>query len=841
MTILEQFNGLTATEVIQRQKDGAGNDVQTKSSRTNWSIIRTNLFSTYNIILFVISAILAIFGRYNDAFITVIVGILNAFIGTFQEVRAKRQLDQIAVVANPRVIVQRDGQKKEVTPANLVRDDLIWLQSGEQAVVDGKIVDQGSVEMDESLLTGESNHIRKQNGDQVLSGSFCVTGSALYQAEHVGSESYANRLTAEAKKFEIMFTPLQTNVSYVINLIILLAAIMAAIFYLTGFIQDFSFLTNIKATAVLVGLVPYGLFLTISAAYAMGASTIAKKGALVQQINAVESINSIDVLCMDKTGTLTSNELVLDSVRWLQDDAHTKQTLGDFVRSVNDSNKTNEAIAFGTTGLQRQAVDEVPFSSERQCSALAFADEDCRGVFVLGAFEMMADQLPQDAVPALSTEIALLSDKGLRVLLFAANYETTSLHDAQKRPLFPALTPLALVTLQDSLRPHVKTTIEAFLKLGVQLKIISGDSPNTVTAVAKQAGLVHTSMISGPELAEMSAAEFTQAANERQIFGRITPEQKQQLINTLIQQGHRVAMIGDGVNDVLSLKKAHLGIAMQSGSNAARNVADMVLLNDSYEALPYVLSESKRVINGIIDATYLLIGRSLIYALIIIGVMMVGISFPFEPAQTGLTTFSVGIPAFSLMIWANPQQKREPLLRSLVRLVIPYTLWTMLLGVLLYSFTLSSISANISANELPPGAVARLEAFTGVTYNLTTDFEVIVSTFVAQTTLSAFLTLVSILFVLFLNPPHSFFTGWREVSSNLQPLWMVIILIVAFLVMLNIKSVANYFGMIPLPPPGYSALMMTSLIWLFGLRFILRQHIFDHLLLPSDSMQRNQV
>jgi len=837
MTITEQFDGLTTAEVIQRQKNGAGNEFQTKSSRTNWSIIRTNLFSTYNIILFIISAILAILGRYNDAFITIIVGILNAFIGTFQEIRAKRQLDQIAVVANPQVIVQRNGNKQEVPPSDLVQDDLIWLYSGEQAVVDGKIVDQGFVEMDESLLTGESDHIRKQNGDQVLSGSFCVTGSALYQAEQVGNESYANRLTAEAKKFEITSTPLQTNVSYVINLIILLAAIMAAIFYLTGFIQDFSFLTNIKATAVLVGLVPYGLFLTISAAYAMGASAIAKKGALVQHINAVESINSINVLCMDKTGTLTSNELVLDSIRWLQDDAQTKQSLGDFVHSIHDGNKTNEAIALGTSGWQRQPVDKVPFSSVRKCSALAFADEDCRGVFVLGAFEMMVEHLPQEAVSTLAAEIAMLSDKGLRVLLFAANYENTTLHDARDQPLFPELTPLALITLQDSLRPHVTATIQAFLQLGVQLKIISGDSPQTVAAVARQAGLVDTNMISGPELTKMNDGEFAQAADDHQIFGRITPEQKQQLITTLIQQGHRVAMIGDGVNDVLSLKKAHLGIAMQSGSNAARNVADMVLLNDSYEALPHVLSESKRVINGIIDATYLLIGRSLIYALIIIGVMMVGISFPFEPAQTGLTTFSVGIPAFTLMMWANAKKKAEPLLRSLVRLVIPYTLWTMLLGVLLYSFTLSSISANISANDLPPGAVARLEAFTGVTYDLTTDFEVIVSTIVAQTTLSAFLTLVSILFVLFLNPPHSFFTGWRAVSSNLRPLWMVIILIVALLVMLNIKSVADYFGMIPLPPPGYGALMMTSLIWLLGMSFILRQNIFDHLLLPSDSTQ----
>ena len=284
------LTGLTQLEAQTRRAQGDGNDVQSGTNRSNWQIIRTNLFSNYNNILFVIGAILAILGRYNDAFITVIVGFVNALISTAQEIRAKRQLEQIAVVANAQVRVVREGNEIEVAPSELVKGDIIHLQSGDQAVVDGRVVGDGVLEMDESLLTGESDLIRKQVGDQVLSGSFCVTGSTYYEAEHVGLDSYANKLTSEAQNFELISTPLQQNVAYTINLLILLAGVMAAIFYLAGFMQDLDFLANVKATAVLVGLVPYGLFLTIAVAYALGATTIARQGALVQQTNAVESL-----------------------------------------------------------------------------------------------------------------------------------------------------------------------------------------------------------------------------------------------------------------------------------------------------------------------------------------------------------------------------------------------------------------------------------------------------------------------------------------------------------------------------------------------------------------------
>ncbi|MEZ4679398.1 MAG: HAD-IC family P-type ATPase [Caldilineaceae bacterium] len=673
---MTKIQGLSSTEATARRQQGLGNTTAGSTGRTYGDIIRANLFSYFNNILFIVGTVLALLGRYNDAFVTVIVGLVNAVISTMQEIRAKKQLDQIAVLARPKVTVVRDGQEQEVIAGELVQGDIIRLQAGDQAVVDGHVLGDGVAELDESLLTGESDLIRKRAGDEILSGSFCVTGNLYFAAEKVGNESFANKLTAAARSYNLSQTPLQSRVSYAVRLLMALAVLMGLIFYLAGFIQNFTFVENVRATAVLIGLVPYGLFLTIAVAYALGAVTIANRGALVQQSNAVESLSNVDVLCMDKTGTLTANRLILDGVTPLGDQ-HTdlvNEALGDFVHSAATSNTTSSAIAAGIQGTKHMTSDEVAFASSRKWSALAFDSMERRGVYVLGAIEMMADALPDATVTAdspLVRAVSAHSDQGLRVLLFAYNPSATSLHDAAGEPALLALTPLALVTLRDELRPQARETLSQFADLGVQLKIISGDNPQTVAALARQAGFENPRLISGSELAKMSPEEVRLAAEEASIFGRISPEQKQQLVDVLTQGGHYVAMMGDGVNDVLSLKKAKLGIAMQSGSNATRNVADMVLLGDSYAALIPALSEGKRIINGITDATYLLVGRGLAYAMIIVGVMMVGLSLPFEPAQLGLTTFSVGFPAFMLTLWARPEERNEPLLPSMLRFVLP--------------------------------------------------------------------------------------------------------------------------------------------------------------------------
>ncbi len=830
--------GLTANEVVARRARGQGNTVASGTSRTYWEIARFNLFSFFNNILFTVGAILALLGQYNDAFITVIVGIVNALISTVQEIRAKRQLDRIAVLARPTVTVVRDGAEQEIAATELVVGDLIRLQSGDQAVVDGRLLDDSALEMDESLLTGESDLIRKTAGDQILSGSFCVTGNGYFAAEKVGHESFANQLTAAARNFDPIQTPLQQRVNYVVQLLMVTAVIMGMIFYIAGFVQDFTFLENVKATAVLIGLVPYGLFLTIAVAYAVGSVTIANQGALVQQSNAVESLNNVDVLCMDKTGTLTANRMVLNEIAPLghQSQESVAALLGSFVRSTATTNVTGEAIVAGTAGERVAAVDEVPFSSARKWSALAFDAEQLTGTYVLGAVEMMAPFLaPNGAIdPAtVAAQAAVRADAGLRVLLFARNESANNLHDADGNPTISSLTPLALVSLSDELRPQARETLAAFTELGIDLKIISGDDPQTVAALARQAGFENPKLVSGPELAQMSSTEVANVAEEATIFGRITPEQKQMLVDALIAQGHYVAMMGDGVNDVLSLKKAKLGIAMQSGSNATRNVADMVLLGDSYAALVPALSEGKRIVNGITDATYLLIGRGLSYALVIIGIMMVGLAFPFEPSQLGLTTFSVGFPAFMLTIWARPEERNEPLLASMVRFVLPFTLWTMLLGVVLYSFFHFQTTNRFAEQEVPPRAVTYFERATGLTYGVDIDFNEVVVTLIAQSNLSLFLSVTTMLLVLFLHPPHSFFTGWRPLTPDRRPAIMTFVLIVLFLGLLSIRPVTAYFGIIEAPPWVWGILGIFLLVWLLGFRLLLRRRWFDKLLLPT--------
>jgi len=837
------LQGLTEAEVLERRAAGRGNTISSGTSRTYWDIARFNLFSYFNNILFAVGAILAALGQYNDAFITVIVGLVNALISTAQEIRAKQQLDQIAVLARPTVTVVRDGGEREVAAAELVEGDIIRLQAGDQAVVDGRLLGDGSLEVDESLLTGESDLIRKTAGNEIFSGSFCVTGNGYFEAEKVGTDSFANKLTEAARNFDPIQTPLQTRVNYVVQLLMIIAVIMAVIFYVASFIQDFTFVENVKATAVLIGLVPYGLFLTIAVAYAVGSVTIANQGALVQQSNAVESLNNVDVLCMDKTGTLTANQMLLHKIEPLgmvQQDEVTA-SLSSFVRSASTTNTTSEAILAGTDSRRLEPIDidpidEVPFSSARKWSALVFEDELLTGTYVLGATEMLAPHLASESGVDYSTILAsatTLSDAGLRVLLFAHNKNTGSLHDEDGNPILPSLTPLALVSLSDKLRPKVKETLSAFADLGIELKIISGDNPQTVAALAKQAGFENPRLVSGPELAEMSAAEVAHAAEEATIFGRITPEQKQALVDALMAQGHYVAMMGDGVNDVLSLKKAKLGIAMQSGSNATRNVADMVLLGDSYAALVPALSEGKRIVNGITDATYLLVGRGLSYALVIIGIMMVGLDFPFEPSQLGLTTFSVGFPAFMLTWWARPEERNEPLLSSMVRFVLPFTLWTMLLGIVLYSFFNFQASNLLAKQTIRPRAIERFEQITGLTYGVDADFTEVVVTLISQSNLSLFLSVATMLLVLFLHPPYAFFTGWRPLSPDRRPAFMTLGLVILFLGLLSLQPVVDYFGIVSAPLWVWGILGLFLLIWLLGFQLILRQRWVDKLLLPG--------
>jgi cation-transporting ATPase E len=701
------------------------------------------------------------------------------------------------------------------------------------------VVGDGRLEMDESLLTGEPDLVPKQDGDTLLSGSFCVTGDAYYQAEKVGAESFANQLTETVRAFQAVKTPLQQQITFAVRLVTFIVALMSGVILLQTVLESFPLIRIVQISAVLSGQVPYGLFFMIVLAYAVGAAGIAKRGALVQQTNAIESLSNVNVLCMDKTGTLTANRLQFHAVQPLGDIDEATLRLGTFARSASTSNTTSQALAAALPAEQQEVVDEIPFASARKWSALAFESEPQRGVYALGAVEMLAPFLPADAMAAdgvLARQVAEWSDRGLRVLLFASNPDITTLHDANGEPLLPSLTPLALVALTDELRPRAKETIAAFAKLGIQLKIISGDNPQTVAALAKQAGLpANLRMATGPELAELPPELFDQVAAETTVFGRIAPEQKEQIVASLIRQGHYVAMMGDGVNDALSLKKAKLGIAMESGSNVTRNVADMILLNDSFAALLPALTEGKRIIGGLSISLYLFLARVVTSMLLIIAIRMIGLGFPYEPSQVALTLFTVGIPSLFLTWWARPETPHPDLLRRLLRFVLPAAIVTTAFGVGIYTFFYQLILKGVSAYHIPPDAAARWAAYTGLTYD-TVGFGEAAATIVAQTALSTFVSLAAFGLILFLEPPFRFFAGWAPISPDKRPALLALALAIIFAVVLVTPVTANYFGLVTpgIQGPELKIMLVTLPLWFLSLRTIWRAKLFDRLLTVED-------
>ena len=553
------------------------------TNRTYARIVRDNVFNFINVAIFILGAALVAVGRPMDALLSVGIIFVNIIVSVVQEVRAKRILDRVALLTRPKAMVVRAGAEREVAPDAVVLGDVLRLGLGDQVIVDGALR-FGAMAVDESQLTGESDLIAKKPGDTLYSGSFCVSGGAYYEATAVGEESMANKMTTSARAYRRVLTPLQTQINLAVRLILFIVIYLQVLLVANSVINAVPLPEGVERATVIVSLVPNGLFLSIAIAYALAAVRIVGYGALIQQSNAVESLSNVDVLCLDKTGTLTTNQLHCDQVISLQGaSAELEKALGTMVASTATGNKTSEAIAAAYDYPPQHVVAEVPFSSARKWSAAAF-DDRLRGIYALGAPEFLrpylADATAEDAPiwQQILTQSQTLTGQGLRVLLVAYHPDPTLLHDDGDASKLPGrMTALGLVSLSDELRGEARAVLASFAENGVRPKIISGDNPETVAALARQAGLgPEIKLYSGIELAAMNDAAFDQAAVDGDIFGRITPEQKERLVDALRRRGHYVAMIGDGVNDVLSLKKANLGIAMQSGAQATRGVADIV-------------------------------------------------------------------------------------------------------------------------------------------------------------------------------------------------------------------------------------------------------------------------
>lgn len=809
-----QLQGLSEPEVIKRRVAGEGNNAKLRTSRSYGQILQENLFTVINIIFFAISLVMFRLGRFSDGVLVIIVIFGGVLVNIYQEIWAKQQLDRIALLNRPKATVIRAGVKCQIDPTELVRGDVLLVQPGDQIVVDGPIVGEGRIEVDESLLTGESDLVPKQRADWVYSGSFCVSGIACYEAEKVGAETVAYRLMSGARAFRRSLTPLQVEINVVIRIFMLIACFLWALVGISFLSSSYSANEIVQRFAVIAGLVPAGLLLAITLAYGLGAVRMVGQDVLIQQANAVESLSNVDTLCLDKTGTLTTNQIQLAELYPIGcSEAELRQQLGDYALNLGASNRTSEAIASACPGIVRHLKAEVPFSSARKWSAVAFNDADRSGVYILGAPEVLLTTtglLSPDMADYIQTGI----EQGLRVVLFAYSANPQALTPSD--PHLPDLIPLGILRFSDQLRPEAYETLIGFAEAGIRVKIISGDNPQTVAALAKQAGLgseikaTDIKAISGAQLAQMDEAQFAQAAQAYTIFGRISPEQKAMLVRQLRKAGNYVAMIGDGVNDVLSLKQANLAIAMASGSKATRSVADIVLLKDSFGALPRAFLEGQRIRNGIQDVLKLFLVRTFCVTLLIFATSIVTDSFPLQNKQSAIVALiGVGFPSMCIPIWAKPGLlPRRSMVRSMLHFVVPATLTLTVVSLLVYLFYLV-----VAVLNLPPGA----------------DL-VQVNHAVPRSALVVILVMGELLLIPFLKPPSSAWVGGEPLSGDWRYTIVAGLLLLLYLLIVAVPPMRRFFELTALDPIHYLFIGLVALEWCLILRMIWRTRFLDRFL-----------
>ncbi len=823
------LGGLSSGEAEARRRRGEVNGAISASWHGYARIVRTNVFNLYNTILFTIGAGLLVLGRYNDAVISAGIGVLNAGISAVQEIRTRRQLDQLQVLARHAVVVVRDGSDREVLPDDVVRGDVLRVSPGDQVVVDGPVL-AGAVTVDESLLTGESEAQVRTAGQDLLSGSHCVAGGGLMLARDVGAASYANQLTTRARRGSTDATPLQRQIAFCIRLVMVLVVLMAGAIVAQAALEGLPTVRVVQIAAVLSGLVPYGLFFLIVLAYTAGAVASSRRGALVQRVNAVDSLSNVDVICTDKTGTLTTGRLAVAAL--VPSDGHDARevamALGSMARSTAAGNLTSAALAAHLPGSAVAISEEIPFSSALRFGAVRAAD----ATWVLGAPEALMASL---AGPDLTAAVRAHTAQGLRVLLFArATDPAAPLRDAGGDPVLPRLEPLALVALADQLRPDLPETMARYRRAGIAVKILSGDDPDTVAAVAHRAGLRDGDAVHGAQLHTLSDAQLDAVVATSSVFGRVAPEQKERIVVSLRRQGRYVAMVGDGVNDARALKAAHVGVAMGSGSAVTRDVADIVLVEDSFDVLLPTRQEGRRIIAGIAISAQLFFTRVVTQALIIVTVTMLGLGFPYSPAQTGLTLFTVGLPAIFLTAWASPSPPDRHLLRTLAGFVLPAAVVTAGFAVAVYAYLYTFITQGFSDPDVRARIIAEFDRYPDLPSSTDPAFADAAATLGAQTGLSTFVSLASILLILFLSPPTRILAVWTRPTSDKRPAVLVAALLVALVAALVVPALSTYFGLTRPAPPVYDAVLPTLGLWFVTLAATYRFHLFDRALALRD-------
>ena len=660
------MTGLTDEQVNARIAEGKVNADENPNTRTYKQIVRENTLTFFNFLNLVLLVLVLLVGSYKNAFFVCII-IINTLIGIAQEIRAKKTIDKLAILTARKSVVIREGQKWTVPTEELVLDDVVCLKTGDQVPADARIL-EGSLEVNESLLTGESDNLPKNEGDELFSGSFVTSGEACCQIIHVGKDNYAAQITSEAKEFKRHNSELKNSLNAILKVIsIIIVPLGALLFYKQYYIVGDTFRDSVVSmVAGVLGMIPEGLVLLTSVALTLGALVLANKKTLVQELYCIETLARVDTLCLDKTGTITEGTMCVERVEpyvstgrveiaatesepaesteaeeQVQTDSAFMEEIdvimGNMMYVLKDQNATIDALRKRFPAKQDMTPEHViPFSSDRKYSGVVFEE---KGTYLMGAAQFL---FPEDN-EELTEKCQAYAEEGLRVLVLAHSSQ-----NAEGTELPEGLEPLALMLLTDVIREEAPDTLAFFDSQEVDLKVISGDDPVTVAAIARRAGLKNAdSYVDATTLT--TEEELQDAVAQYSVFGRVTPQQKKAMVQALQSQGHTVAMTGDGVNDVLALKEADCSIAMAQGSDAAKNIANVVLLDSNFASMPHIVNQGRRVVNNIRTAASMFLIKTMFSVMLSLLTIFFGNAYPFEPIQMSLiSACAVGIPTFLL-------------------------------------------------------------------------------------------------------------------------------------------------------------------------------------------------
>ena len=672
------ITGLTDEEVRQRVEEGLTNRADISTDKTTKEIVISNVFTYFNLIFLVITILLIMVGSFrNLTFLPIIIG--NTVIGIVQEIRAKKTLEKMSLLNAPRADVIRNGSVKQISTEELVKDDVILLTAGKQICADAVVI-SGNIQVNESLLTGEADEVEKTEGSTLMSGSFVVSGECYARLEKVGNESYISKLSLEAKS---MGGKEQSEMIRSINLIvkwvgIVIIPIGLILFWQSHFVNGESITKSVTSTvAAIIGMIPEGLYLLTTVALALSTMKLARKKVLLHDMKSIETLARVDVLCVDKTGTITEPDMKLKEIFLCKnsgaDGTQTALTLDelkslilDYANASVDNNATMlalkayaaEALTNNTSALHRTAVSQQAFSSSLKYGSVTFSD----GTYLLGAPEFIM----HEDFARIEEEIIPYADKGDRVLLFA-RYNGENVENG----INGSVTPLGFVALANPIRANAVKTFEYFKSQGVAIKVISGDNPRTVSRIAIQAGI--ESAESFVDAATLDTEDkIADAVNKYTVFGRVTPKQKKQLVKALQAKGHTVAMTGDGVNDILAMKDADCSVAMASGSEATAQAAQVVLLDSDFAHMPDVVYEGRRVVNNIQRSASLFLVKNIFSLLLSLFSVILMVTYPLEPAQVSLISmFTIGVPGFLLALEQNKDRIKGHFITNVMLKALP--------------------------------------------------------------------------------------------------------------------------------------------------------------------------